>query len=308
MTIFITQLINGIVLGATFGLIALGYTMVYGIVRLINFAHGEVFMTGGFAALTMFFFLPDTLVGDTTSPEGAWIALPLMLIAAVVVSVVVALIIERFAYRPLRHAPRLAPLITAIGVSIFLQEAVRIFYPAKAPRPFPNLITGAIEVGDITIQYVSIIVVVTTLVLAFGLTRFVKHSRMGKAMRATSMDPDTAKLMGVDTDRVIVTTFAIGAALAGVAGLMQGLRFGQIDPKIGFLAGLKSFVAAVLGGIGNIQGAVLGGFMLGILEAMASQYLLGGPAYKNVWAFAALILLLVFKPTGLLGQSERGRA
>jgi branched-chain amino acid transport system permease protein len=309
MTIFLTQLINGIVLGATFGLIALGYTMVYGIVRLINFAHGEVFMFGAFAALTTFLMLPDTLVGTVSSPKGALIAIPLMLIGAVVVSVLLALLIERLAYRPLRNAPRLAPLITAIGVSIFLQEFVRLYYPkAKAPRPFPNLITGAIEIGDITIQYVSLLVLATTVVLAILLSRFVKSSRMGKAMRATSMDPDTAKLMGVDTDRVIVTTFAIGAALAGVAGLMQGLRFGQIDPKIGFLAGLKSFVAAVLGGIGNIQGAVLGGFCLGILEAMASQYFPGGSQYKNVWAFVALILLLVFKPTGLLGQSERGRA
>ena len=292
------------VLGATYGLIALGYTMVYGIVRLINFAHGEVFMVGAFGGLTLYNWLP------TSMQEHAWVALPLMIIFAAGVAVALALLIERIAYRPLRTASRLAPLITAIGVSIFLQEAVRLYYPkAKSARPFPRLLpSGAIDLGGVSIQYTSLFVIVVALVLMVGLQTFVRTSQTGKAMRATSQDPDTAKLMGINTDRIIVITFAIGAALAGVAGVMHGMRFTQIDFRIGFIAGLKSFTAAVLGGIGNLTGAVMGGFLLGLIEAMATQYIPGGSKYKDVWAFVVLIGLLVFRPNGLLGDKTRARA
>lgn len=304
MTQFIQQLLNGVVLGATYGLIALGYTMVYGIVRLINFAHGEVFMVGAFGGLTLYNAMPNAIQHQT------WLMLPLMILVACGVAVTLALLIERIAYRPLRSASRLAPLITAIGVSIFLQEAVRLFYPkAKSARPFPRLLPArTVDIGGVSLQYTSIFVVVVALALMVMLQTFVRTSKTGKAMRATALDPDTAKLMGIDTDRIIVITFAIGAALAGVAGVMHGMRFTQVDFRIGFIAGLKSFTAAVLGGIGNITGAVMGGFLLGLIEAMATQYIPGGSKYKDVWAFVVLIGLLVFRPNGLLGEKTRARA
>jgi branched-chain amino acid transport system permease protein len=307
---FLQQLVNGIVLGATYGLIALGYTMVYGIIQLINFAHGEIFMVGAFAGLYTYARLPEGL------QDNVFLALPLVMLTAVVIAVTTALLVERLAYRPLRRASRLAPLITAIGVSIALQEVVRLFYPlpdgrlgAKSPVSFPRLIAGPnFELGSITIARVSVFVVVVAVALMIGLQGFVRTTRTGKAMRATAQDPDTARLMGIDTDRIIVITFAIGAALAAVAGVMQGMRFVQVDFRIGFLAGIKAFTAAVLGGIGNITGAVLGGFVLGVVEVMASRYLLGGSAWKDVWAFVVLIAVLVFRPSGLLGERVATRA
>jgi branched-chain amino acid transport system permease protein len=301
----VQQLVNGTVLGATYGLIALGYTMVYGIIQLINFAHGEIFMVGAFGGLTVYrYWLPDSLASN------AWVALPAVLIVAIAVAVGVALVVERLAYRPLRNAPRLAPLITAIGVSIFLQEVVRLFYPGgKRQQPFPQLISsGTFDVGGVTVAWVSVFVVVVAVALMVALQVFVKTTRTGKAMRATSQDPESARLMGIDIDKVIVVTFVLGAALAGVAGVMQGMRFAQIDFRIGFLAGLKAFTAAVLGGIGNITGAVLGGFLLGIVEALATQYVPHGSSWKDVWAFVVLIGVLVVRPGGLLGERVATRA
>jgi branched-chain amino acid transport system permease protein len=310
LTQFLQQMVNGIVLGATYGLIALGYTMVYGIIQLINFAHGEIFMVGAFAGLFTFARLPTSL---QTKPL---LALPVVIVSAVVVSVTTSLLVERLAYRPLRKASRLAPLITAIGVSIALQELIRLFYPlpggrigAKSPVSFPRLVNGPpIDLGGVTIARVSLFVVAVALLLMLGLQAFVRTTRTGKAMRATAQDPDTAKLMGIDTDKIIVITFAIGAALAGIAGVMQGMRFVQIDFRIGFIAGLKAFTAAVLGGIGNITGAVLGGFVLGIVEVMATQYVPKGSQWKDVWAFVVLIAVLVFRPSGLLGERVATRA
>jgi len=310
LTQFLQQLVNGIVLGATYGLIALGYTMVYGIIQLINFAHGEIFMVGAFAGLYAYVRLPDAM------QDNVLIALPIVMITAIIVSVSTALLVERLAYRPLRHASRLAPLITAIGVSIALQEIVRLFYPleggrfgAKSPVSYPRLINGPnIDIGSVTIARVSLFVVVVAVVLMIALQAFVRTTRTGKAMRATAQDPDTARLMGIDTNKIIVITFALGAALAAVAGVMQGMRFVQVDFRIGFLAGIKAFTAAVLGGIGNITGAVLGGFVLGIVEVMASRYFLGGSAWKDVWAFVILIAVLVFRPSGLLGERVATRA
>ena len=302
---FFQQVVNGTVLGATYGLIALGYTMVYGIIQLINFAHGEIFMVGSFAALASHrWLLPDSLASNPM------VALVVMLVVAVVVSVAAAVLMERLAYRPLRDAPRLAPLITAIGVSIFLQEVVRIFYPGgNRPQPFPTVIaSGAFQVGGVRVAWVSVFVVVTAIVLMVGLQTFIRTTKTGKAMRATAQDPDTARLMGIDTNKVIVVTFAIGAALAAVAGVMYGMRFGQIDYRIGFVTGLKAFTAAVLGGIGNISGAMLGGFVLGMVEVMAVQYIPHGSAWRDAWAFAVLILVLVFRPSGLLGERVATRA
>jgi len=302
---FLQQLVNGTVLGATYGLIALGYTMVYGIIQLINFAHGEIFMVGAFGGLTVYrYWLPGSWA------QNAWVALPAVLLVAIAVAVGVAVAVERLAYRPLRNAPRLAPLITAIGVSIVLQEAVRLFYPGgKRQQPFPRMLSpGTFEVAGVTVAWISLFVVVVAISLMVALQLYVKRTRMGKAMRATSQDPESARLMGIDIDRIIVTTFVLGAALAAVAGVMQGMRFGQIDFRIGFLAGLKAFTAAVLGGIGNIGGAVLGGFVLGIVEALATQYVPQGSSWKDVWAFVVLIVVLVARPGGLLGERVAARA
>ena len=308
MNQFAQQLVNGVVIGALYGLIALGYTMVYGIIQLINFAHGEVFMIGAFGGLYAYTnWLPKNL------PAG--IALVLVMLFAIGTSVLVAMIMERFAYRPLRNAPRLAPLITAIGVSLFLQELVRLYYPpngAKTDLVFPSLISGPnIRLGEVQIPRVSIFVVVVAILLMVALSTFVRKSRTGKAMQATAQDRDTAQLMGVNTDRIIVVAFILGAALAGIAGVMQGLTVGTVGFKMGFLAGIKAFTAAVLGGIGNIAGAVLGGFLLGIVEVMATQYVpgvFGGGAWRDVWAFVVLIVILVFRPSGLLGERVVARS
>jgi branched-chain amino acid transport system permease protein len=295
----VQQLVNGTVLGATIGLIALGYTMVYGIIQLINFAHGEIFMIGAFSGLYAYgHVIPESLRANPA------VALPVVMVSAMAASTAVAMLTERFAYRPLRHAPRLAPLITAIGVSIALQEAIRLFYPnGKNPQFFPRMISDeSFKVADVTIPWTSVFTVVTALVLMLALEAFVNRTRLGKAMRATSQDPETAQLMGIDTDKVIVLAFALGGALAGVAGVIQGVRFTQIDFRIGFLAGIKAFTAAVLGGIGNIRGAMLGGFVIGIVEALATEYIPHGSAWKDVWAFVVLIVVLTVRPQGLLGE------
>ena len=305
MSRLLQQLVNGTVLGATIGLIALGYTMVYGIIQLINFAHGEIFMIGAFSGLYAYsHFIPESLRDNTL------VVLPVVMLAAMAASVAVAVLAERFAYRPLRNAPRLAPLITAIGVSIALQEAIRLFYPGgKNRQSFPRIISaGTFEVGGVTIPWTSVFTVVTAIVLMLALEAFVNRTRLGKAMRATSQDPETARLMGIDTNKVIVVAFALGGALAGVAGVIQGVRFTAIDFRIGFLAGIKAFTAAVLGGIGNIRGAVLGGFVIGIVEALATEYLPRGSDWKDVWAFVVLIVVLTFRPQGLLGERVAVRA
>jgi len=307
MTDVLQQLVNGLTLGSLYALIAVGYTVVYGIVQLINFAHGEVFMIGAFGALATW----SALFQGTLA---LWV-LPIMMIGAIIASVGVAVIMERFAYRPLRNAPRLAPLITAIGVSVFLQEAVRLFYPgAKSKLPFPpiEVVTGpALQIGGLTIQRAAIFTVGALVICAALLWYFVNRTRLGRGMQAVSQDPDTARLMGINVDRIIVVAFILGAVLAAVAGVAQGLQNQNIDFRIGFLAGLKAFTAAVLGGIGNIQGAVLGGLVLGVVEAFATQFIpgqFGGSAWKDVWAFVLLIVVLVFRPQGLLGARVVDRA
>jgi branched-chain amino acid transport system permease protein len=317
---FVQQLVNGLTLGSLYALIAVGYTVVYGILQLINFAHGEVFMIGAFGALTTSLVL---FRGQTS----IWV-LPFMIIGAVIASVGTAVLMERFAYRPLRNAPRLAPLITAIGISIFLQEFVRLNYnqvpftswnpfnlpDAKALIPFPQIdvVTGpAFEIGGVTIQRAAIFTIGALLMCSALLWYFVNRTKTGRGMQAVSQDADTARLMGINVDRIIVVAFAVGAVLAAVAGVAQGLQNNNIGFRMGFLAGLKAFTAAVLGGIGNIAGAVVGGLVLGVVEAMATQYIpgqFGGGPWKDVWAFVLLILVLVFRPEGLLGAKAVDRA
>lgn len=315
MDAFAQQLVNGLTLGSLYALIAVGYTVVYGIVQLINFAHGEVFMIGAFGALSTWLVL---FKGQT----GLWV-LPFMIIGAVVASVVTAVLMERIAYRPLRGAPRLAPLITAIGISVFLQEFVRLFYgrtpfvdfpDAKQKVPFPQIdvVTGpAFTLGTVTIQRAALFTVGCLIMCAAGLWYFVNRTKMGRGMQAVSQDPDTARLMGINVDRIIVVAFAIGATLAAIAGVAQGLQVTNINFKMGFIAGLKAFTAAVLGGIGNVWGAVVGGLTLGIVEAMAVQFIpgtFGGSPWKDVWAFVLLIVVLVFRPQGILGAKVVDRA
>jgi branched-chain amino acid transport system permease protein len=299
------QIANGIVLGATIGLIALGYTMVYGIIQLINFAHGEVFMVGAFGGLAVYrWMLPQSW------QEQWYIALPLMLLGGVVVAVVIAVIMERFAYRPLRNAPRLAPLITALGVSVALQEAIRIWYPdADAAQPFPRVfVDEQIKIGPVEISASGLLLIVVSIGLSILLQAYVSRSRMGRAMRATSQDRDTARLMGVNPDRVIVMTFILGAALAGVGGVLYGSWITNVDNSIGFQNGIFAFTAAVLGGIGSLRGAVIGAFIIGLIKNLGGQYLPGGTQYDYVWIFVVLILVLVFRPQGLFGEAERVRA
>jgi len=302
---FLSQVVNGLILGSLIGLIALGYTMVYGIIQLINFAHGEIFMVGSYGGLFLFTYMLPVAIQDQW-----WYALPLMLIAGAGIAVIVAVLMERFAYRPLRNAPRLAPLITALGVSVALQEAVRVFYPnATAALPFPDVFipgTLAIPVGEgiVPIRYTGLLIIVVSLVLAFALNAFINGSRMGRAMRATSQDRDVARLMGIDPDRVIVLT----AALAGVAGILYGADLGLININIGFQNGIFAFTAAVLGGIGNIKGAVAGGLVIGLVKSLGGQYLPGGTQYDYVWIFVVLIAVLVFRPQGFFGETERVRA
>jgi branched-chain amino acid transport system permease protein len=307
VTTLLQQILNGLVQGATIGLIALGYTMVYGIIQLINFAHGEVFMVGAFGGLAVYRWgLPESV----REQEQWYISLPLMLLGGIVVAVVVAVLMERFAYRPLRNAPRLAPLITALGVSVALQEAVRLWFPdAEAAQAFPRVFVDAqIDLGPVQIRATGLLIIVVSIVLAVLLQTYVNRSRMGRAMRATSQDRDTARLMGVNPDRVIVLTFVIGAALAGVAGVLFGSHLNSVDTATGFQTGIFAFTAAVLGGIGSLRGAVIGAFIIGLIKTLGGQYLPGGTQYDYVWIFVALILVLVFRPQGLFGEAERVRA
>lgn len=303
------QLVNGLLLGAMYGLIAIGYTMVYGIVQLINFAHGEIFMTGAFGALTVSLWLP--------SGTSMWVLLPLMLVGAVLVSVTVAVGAERFAYRPLRGAPRLAPLITAIGLSLALQQAVWAWYPdAKSSRTFPEIAGGPFHLGNVTIQTGDIFLLCAAPISMAILAYFVMKTRTGRGMQATAQDPDTARLMGVNTDRIIVIAFALGAAFAAVGAVAYGLKYGEINFRMGFILGLKAFTAAVLGGIGNIYGAMIGGVVLGVAETLATAYIadipgldkFGSQSWADVWAFVLLILVLLLRPQGLLGERVADRA
>lgn len=286
---------NGLSLGSIYALIALGYTMVYGVLRLINFAHGDVYMVGAYTG----YFLSRKLKGD----EPSLLAALLVMLGAMLACALLGIIIERFAYRPVRRASRLTLLITAIGVSLFLENAAQLLFGAD-PKFFPSLAprTDFILWGvRITSEQLTVIGVSVLLMLA--LRFFILKTRTGKAMRAVSFNQDAAKLMGISTDRIIAITFALGSALAAAAGVLIGMQIPKIDPLMGILYGLKAFVAAVLGGIGNIPGAVVGGLLIGNSEVMVVGYL--SSTYRDAIAFAILILVLLLRPQGIFGRVQR---
>jgi branched-chain amino acid transport system permease protein len=305
--IFIQQLINGLVLGSMYALLALGYTMVYGIINLINFAHGEVLMVGALVSWTVVTFLAD-------SGLPGWALLSLSLVAAMVACMVLNVVIERLAYRPLRNAPRLAPLITAMGMSLLLQTLAMILWKPDY-KPYPILLPDEpYEVLGATINLVQILILVVTGLTLAGLMALIHGTSLGRAMRATAENPRVAQLMGVQPDRVISATFAIGAALAALAGVMWAANYGSVQHTMGFLPGLKAFTAAVFGGIGNLGGAMVGGLLLGVIEAMGAGYIgdltggVLGSHYQDIFAFTVLILVLTLRPQGLLGERVADRA
>ncbi len=299
MEYFFQLLINGLTLGAIYGLIAIGYTMVYGIIGMINFAHGDVYMIGAFHAVITFLILG--VFGVTWVP----LALFLMLIVGVLLTAVYGWAVERVAYRPLRGSFRLAPLISAIGMSIFLQNYVQLLQGARN-KPLQPLIKGGITLSEgafqVQLGYLQIFIVLLTIALMAVFTLVITRTALGRAQRACEQDQKMAALLGVNVDRTISLTFVIGAALAAVAGLMVTLYYGVVDFFIGFLAGIKAFTAAVLGGIGSLPGAMLGGILIGLIEAFWSGYF--SVEYKDVAAFSILVLVLIFRPTGLLGKPE----
>jgi branched-chain amino acid transport system permease protein len=300
MEYFCQQLINGLTLGSIYGLIAIGYTMVYGIIGMINFAHGDIFMVGAFIALIAFLVL--VAIGITAIP----LALFLVLLIAMALAALYGLVVERVAYRPLRHSFRLAPLISAIGMSIILQNFVQVAQGARV-KPLPPLVQGGYTVFEsdvfaVQISNIQIIIVLTTLMLMAVISWLVASTRLGRDMRACEQDLRMAALLGVDTDRTISLTFVVGAALAAVAGIMYLLYYGVIDFFIGFVAGVKAFTAAVLGGIGSLPGAMLGGLLIGLIETFWSAYF--SIEYKDVAAFSVLVVVLIFLPSGILGRPE----
>jgi branched-chain amino acid transport system permease protein len=300
MAYFLQQLINGLTLGAIYGLIAIGYTMVYGIIGMINFAHGDIYMIGAFLAIISFLVLGT--IGISYVP----LALLLVLLMGIVLTSIYGWTVERIAYRPLRGSPRLAPLISAIGMSIFLQNYVQLLQGARN-KVLQPVIPGGIPLLDVDgftvqISYLQVVIILLTIALMVGFTLLIARTALGRAQRACEQDQKMAALVGVNVDRTISLTFVIGAGLAAVAGLMVTLYYGVIDFYIGFLAGIKAFTAAVLGGIGSLPGAMLGGMLIGLIEAMWSAYF--SVEYKDVAAFTVLVLVLIFLPTGLLGRPE----
>jgi branched-chain amino acid transport system permease protein len=295
---FLQQLINGLTLGAIYGLIAIGYTMVYGIIGMINFAHGEVYMIGAFISIIAFILL----LGNAPVP----LALLVVLLTAMLFTAAYGWAVERVAYRPLRGSTRLAPLISAIGMSLFLQNYVQLVQGARV-KPIQPVITGGFEFFQggsfsVRLSYIQIIIMVLTVVLMAGFTFLIQRTPLGRAQRACEQDMGMAALVGVDVNRTISLTFVMGAMLAAVAGMMVTLYYGVIDFFIGFLAGVKAFTAAVLGGIGSLPGAMLGGLLIGLIEAFWSAYF--SVEYKDVAVFVLLVLTLIFVPTGLLGKPD----
>ena len=307
MDTFIQQLINGLVLGSMYALVALGYTMVYGIINLINFAHGEVLMVGAMTSWTVV-----TVLADSGLP--GWLLMLISLVAAIVVCTLLNFGIEKVAYRPLRNAPRLAPLITAMGVSLLLQTLALIIWKPN-PKPYPILLPAdPIHIGGAVINTTQILILVVTALTLAALMLLVHRTKLGRAMRATAENPRVAALMGVKPDVIISATFVIGAALAALAGVMYAANYGSVQHSMGFLPGLKAFTAAVFGGIGNLAGAMLGGVLLGLIEAMGAGYIgvltggVLGSQYQDIFAFIVLIAVLTLRPQGLLGERVADRA
>jgi len=298
LDVFLQQLVNGLSLGGIYALIALGYTMVYGIIELINFAHGDVYTLGTFFSLAVL-----TLLGVSGELHGfALIGVVLVtMLTAMLLCGLTGVLIERLAYRRLRNAPRLAPLITAIGMS-FILENVMQYWKGPSPVPFPQFIPNpTMHVGSIEIAAKQILVVVLAIVMMIVLQLFIFNTKLGKAMRATAQDRDAAQLMGININTTIALTFLIGSALAGAAGFVSGVYYGSTWFFNGFSAGLKAFTAAVLGGIGNLAGAMLGGFLIGLIESLTTQFI--SDQWANVVVFSVLVLVLIFRPAGLLGES-----
>jgi branched-chain amino acid transport system permease protein len=299
MTEFIQQVFNGLSLGSIYALIALGYTMIYGILRFINFAHGDVFMIGAFAGYYLGIVFGFASGGGATSLAMAI----LILIGSMVITGLLGFTIEKLAYKPLRKSPKLTILITAIGISLFLEYTGQLVFGAD-PKSFPSLLENkpVLNLSGAVIGSNPIVVLVTAAVLMYGLRLVVMKTKIGTAMRAVSFNPTAASLMGININAVISFTFMVGSSLAGAAGILYGLNYPSIDPLMGILPGLKAFVAAVLGGIGNIPGAALGGMIIGLLETFVTGYI--SPTYRDAIAFGILILILLFKPTGILGKKE----
>ena len=315
--IFPQVLLDGIILGFMYALIALGYTMVYGVLEFINFAHSEIFIVGAFVGVEILLALKSAGLLESLP----WVlVLLLILTAGMVVSGTHAVVVERVAYRPLRNAPRLIPLISAIGVSFFLQDAIRLFESLwnnafNLVYPTMDALNHRFEITEtIDVPMKSLVVIVAALLMLWALHTIVRRTKVGKAIRAVAEDQAAASLMGINVNRMISITFLIGGAMGGAAGVLFGIQYGLINPYTGFIPGLKAFTAAVLGGIGNIPGAMLGGLVLGLLEAFAASYLslltggAFGAEYKDIFAFSILILILILRPKGLLGEVVRERA
>jgi branched-chain amino acid transport system permease protein len=309
METLIQQIINGLVLGSMYALVALGYTMVYGIIGLINFAHGEVLMVGALTSWTIIGWMQDAMPGTPS-----WLILLISLISACVVAATLNFTIEKIAYRPLRNSPRLAPLITAIGMSILLQTLAMIIWKPNY-KPFPTLLPSVpYEIGGAVISFTQILILGVTVLALATLMWLVNYTRLGRAMRATAENPRVAALMGVKPDVVISATFVIGAVLAAIAGIMWAANYGTVQHTMGFLPGLKAFTAAVFGGIGNLAGAVVGGVLLGLIESLGAGYIgaltggVLGSHYSDIFAFVVLIIVLTLRPSGLLGERVADRA
>lgn len=309
MDTFIQQVINGLVLGSMYALVALGYTMVYGIINLINFAHGEILMVG---ALTSWSIIG--LMQDAMPNTPGYVILFISLIIACIVAATLSYVIEKVAYRPLRNSPRLAPLITAIGMSILLQTLAMIIWKPNY-KPYPTLLPRTpFEIGGAVITPTQVLILATTVVSLAILMWLVNYTKLGRAMRATAENPRVAALMGVKPDVVISATFLIGAVLAAIAGVMWAANYGTVQHTMGFLPGLKAFTAAVFGGIGNLGGAVLGGILLGLIESLGAGYIgqltggVLGSHYSDIFAFIVLIIVLTLRPSGLLGERVADRA
>jgi branched-chain amino acid transport system permease protein len=298
--LFAQLAVNGLTLGSVYALIALGYSMVYGILKLLNFAHGDVYMVGAFIGYAIL-----TLFGNPTAATWSvpvWALVTLMFVASMLGCGLLGVVIERFAYRPLREAPRIAPLISALGVSFFLQNSALLLLGSQfRSYPFGLIGQGGVQISTVFVSATRLFVIVGAIVLMVLLTLFVGRSRLGKAIRATSYDREAAMMMGIDADRVIAATFFIGSALAGAAGVMFGLVFSQIFHFMGFVAGLKGFTAAVVGGIGSIPGAMLGGLLIGLGEAYATGYV--SSTYQDLIVFCILIFVILVRPSGLLGTA-----
>ncbi|HDL49783.1 MAG TPA: branched-chain amino acid ABC transporter permease [Actinobacteria bacterium] len=301
MEFFLVLFVNGLTLGSVYALIALGYSMVYGILKLLNFAHGDIYMMGAFAGYGVLI----TFGGPKAPTIPVVLLVIFMFVVAMVFAGILGVVIERFAYRPLRRAPRIAPLISAIGVSFFLESVALLLFGAQF-RSYntPSMInvTTGVQIGPVRVSLVRIIVIVSAVVLMVALQLLVNRTRLGRAMRATSFDMEAAAMMGVNVDRVVVATFLIGSALAGAAGVMMGLVYNRVFHFMGFVAGLKGFTAAVIGGIGSIPGAMVGGLLIGMAESFTAGYI--SSTFQNLIVFGLLIIFLLVRPVGFFGRSE----